>query len=98
MSADNKDHIVLVTSFGQVTINKLFLQLKRGSILISSKTAFTPEEQAAVQSALQERLGPEYISQRSGAGGQKVKFVRVIMVRLLYSVSHSKSGQTNRTP
>ena len=25
-----------------------------------------------MQSALQERLGPEYISQRSGAGGQKV--------------------------
>ncbi len=31
------------------------------------------EEQSAVQSALEQHLGPEYISQRSGAGGQKVK-------------------------
>ena len=37
------------------------------------QTPFTSEEHAAVQQALQERLGPEYISQRTGAGGQKVE-------------------------
>jgi len=34
---------------------------------------FSSEEHAAVQAALDQKLGPEYISQRSGAGGQKVK-------------------------
>ncbi len=33
---------------------------------------FSSEEHAAVQAALDQKLGPEYISQRSGAGGQKV--------------------------
>ena len=36
------------------------------------RVTFTPEEQAALQTALRQSLGPEYISQRSGAGGQKV--------------------------
>ena len=34
---------------------------------------YTAEEQAAVQAALEQKLGPEYISQRAGAGGQKVR-------------------------
>lgn len=33
---------------------------------------FTPEEHEAIQNALNQKLGPEYISQRAGAGGQKV--------------------------
>ena len=37
-----------------------------------TQVTFSSEEQAAVQLALEQRLGPEYISQRSGAGGQKV--------------------------
>ena len=34
---------------------------------------FCAEEQTAVQAALEQNLGPEYISQRPGAGGQKVR-------------------------
>ena len=34
---------------------------------------FTEEEHSAIQSALERKLGPEYISQRAGAGGQKVR-------------------------
>ena len=34
---------------------------------------YSAEEQTAVQAALEQNLGPEYISQRAGAGGQKVK-------------------------
>eukprot|EP00731_Ephydatia_muelleri_P021416 Em0014g7a len=36
---------------------------------------FTAEEQATVQAALQQKLGPEYISQRTGAGGQKLAYI-----------------------
>ncbi|WAR06941.1 RAD52-like protein [Mya arenaria] len=32
---------------------------------------FTAEEHASIQAALRQRLGPEFISQRAGAGGQK---------------------------
>lgn len=38
----------------------------------NTQVPFTAEEQATVQAALQQKLGPEYISQRTGAGGQKV--------------------------
>ncbi len=34
---------------------------------------FSVEEHAAVQAALDQKLGPDYISQRNGAGGQKVQ-------------------------
>lgn len=33
---------------------------------------FSSEEEEAINSALRQKLGPEYISLRSGAGGQKV--------------------------
>lgn len=36
---------------------------------------FTSEERDAIQSALNQKLGPEYISQRAGAGGQKLAYV-----------------------
>lgn len=33
---------------------------------------YSPEEQDAIQNALRQKLGPEFISQRAGAGGQRV--------------------------
>lgn len=39
---------------------------------LDSQVNFTSEERDAIQSALNQKLGPEYISQRAGAGGQKV--------------------------
>ena len=33
---------------------------------------FSDEEHLAIQNALRQKLGPEFISQRSGPGGQKV--------------------------
>lgn len=38
-------------------------------------TCFTAEEYEAIQNALNKKLGPEYISQRAGAGGQKLAYV-----------------------
>jgi len=39
----------------------------------SFQANFTPDEHEAIQNALNQKLGPEYISQRAGAGGQKVR-------------------------
>lgn len=39
------------------------------------QTDFSPEEHAAIQKALRQKLGPEFISQRPGAGGQKLAYV-----------------------
>lgn len=36
---------------------------------------FTTDEHEAIQSALRQRLGPEFISQRAGAGGQRVNWL-----------------------
>ncbi|XP_048589420.1 DNA repair protein RAD52 homolog isoform X2 [Nematostella vectensis] len=36
---------------------------------------FSREEEQAIQDALSKKLGPEYISQRAGAGGQKLAYV-----------------------
>ncbi|XP_041349293.1 fibulin-2-like [Gigantopelta aegis] len=36
---------------------------------------FTDEEHAAIQSALRQKLGPEFISQRQGAGGLKLAYI-----------------------
>ncbi|EDV22323.1 uncharacterized protein TRIADDRAFT_28563, partial [Trichoplax adhaerens] len=36
---------------------------------------FTTEEQEAVQTALKQKLGPEYISQRVGMGGKKIAYI-----------------------
>lgn len=38
-------------------------------------TEFTPEEHDAIQKALRQKLGPEFISQRSGPGGQKLAYI-----------------------
>lgn len=44
----------------------------RYHIILYFQTVFTEEEHAAIQKALRQRLGPEFISQRAGPGGQKV--------------------------
>ena len=41
---------------------------------------FTAEEQAAVQRALQQRLGPNFISKRPAGGGQNVSYIEAFKV------------------
>ena len=41
-------------------------------IVVLWQVDFTAEEHDAIQSALRQHLGPSFISQRVGAGGQKV--------------------------
>lgn len=41
--------------------------------------AYTAEEYQAVQNALKQRLGPEYISTRMAGGGQKVSWSVYLM-------------------
>ena len=74
-----------VVSFGKVSVPEIqqidstFAELKavvsdHDFILVFLyQTNFTPEEHEAIQNALNQKLGPEYISQRAGAGGQKVR-------------------------
>ena len=50
-----------------------FSPLPRPLSSLSLQIVFSPEEHVAVQAALDQKLGPEYISQRPGAGGQKVR-------------------------
>lgn len=47
--------------------------------MILVKVSFTAEEQTAIQAALERKLGPEYISQRPGAGGQKVNNKEILI-------------------
>ncbi|XP_006813460.1 uncharacterized protein LOC100372865 [Saccoglossus kowalevskii] len=39
------------------------------------QTEFTEDEHRSVQEALRQRLGPEFISQRAGPGGQKLAYI-----------------------
>ncbi|CAH1783485.1 unnamed protein product [Owenia fusiformis] len=39
------------------------------------KSEFSKEEHVAIQDALRKKLGPEFISQRAGAGGQKLAYI-----------------------
>ncbi|XP_054751808.2 uncharacterized protein LOC129257500 [Lytechinus pictus] len=39
------------------------------------KTEYSKEEHWAIQAALRQRLGPEFVSQRAGAGGQKLAYI-----------------------
>lgn len=48
---------------------------------------FTADEHDAIQSALRKHLGPSFISQRVGAGGQKVCFK---FTKLMMAVIHLK--------
>ncbi|XP_071961340.1 uncharacterized protein [Antedon mediterranea] len=43
--------------------------------IIFGQTSFSEDEHRAIQSALSQKLGPEFISQRSGAGGQKLAYI-----------------------
>ncbi|CAL4062069.1 unnamed protein product, partial [Meganyctiphanes norvegica] len=40
-----------------------------------NKVEFTADEQAAVQKVLRQKLGPSFISQRPGGGGQKIAYI-----------------------
>ncbi|XP_076468767.1 uncharacterized protein LOC143299446 [Babylonia areolata] len=62
---------------------------------------FSPEEYEAVQQALRQRLGPEFISQRVGAGGLKLAYIEgwrlISMANETFGFngwSHSVSQQT----
>uniref|UniRef100_A0A3P9PQ68 DNA repair protein RAD52 homolog n=1 Tax=Poecilia reticulata TaxID=8081 RepID=A0A3P9PQ68_POERE len=46
-----------------------------GGSLYKTKCTYTAEEYRAVQNALQQRLGPEFISTRMAGGGQKVCYI-----------------------
>lgn len=45
------------------------------SVLCFGQCQYTAEEYQAIQSALRQRLGPEYISSRMAGGGQKVCYI-----------------------
>lgn len=42
-------------------------------VFVFMKCQYTADEYQAVQAALRQRLGPEYISSRQAGGGQKVQ-------------------------
>ncbi|XP_063495981.1 DNA repair protein RAD52 homolog isoform X4 [Symphalangus syndactylus] len=46
-----------------------------GSVLCFGQCQYTAEEYRAIQKALRQRLGPEYISSRMAGGGQKVCYI-----------------------
>ena len=57
---------------------------------------FCAEEQNAVQAALEQNLGPEYISQRPGAGGQKVRYSSTLLLPWAYrDIQNSTLGPTS---
>ncbi|XP_007896705.2 DNA repair protein RAD52 homolog isoform X1 [Callorhinchus milii] len=47
----------------------------RGAPVCFGQHQYTAEEYQAIQNALRQRLGPEYISQRPAGGGQKVCYI-----------------------
>jgi len=62
---------------------------------------FSAEEQAAINRALQQKLGPNFISQRPAGGGQKVVYIEgwrsIALANQIFGYngwSHSVSGQT----
>lgn len=62
---------------------------------------FSPEEQEAIEKALRQKLGPSFISQRIGPGGQKLAYIegwRIIsLANEIFGFngwSHSVSEQT----
>lgn len=50
--------------------------------------AYTAEEYQAVQNALRQKLGPEYISTRQAGGGQKVRNNRLLEHTSIFSLAH----------
>ncbi|KAL4226937.1 DNA repair protein rad52 [Mactra antiquata] len=51
------------------------MSTKEASAVKFGQSDFTAEEHESIQSALRQRLGPEFISQRAGAGGQKLAYI-----------------------
>uniref|UniRef100_A0A674J4L4 DNA repair protein RAD52 homolog n=1 Tax=Terrapene triunguis TaxID=2587831 RepID=A0A674J4L4_9SAUR len=58
--------------FAHVTSAKLKLS---DSAMLLLKNQYTADEYQAIQNALRQRLGPEYISSRQAGGGQKVCYI-----------------------
>lgn len=63
---------------------------------VLTQVEFSVEEHDAVQQALRQRLGPEFISQRVGAGGLKVRIQRTLETEVLVSIINAlQFKQTN---
>ncbi|XP_062615867.1 uncharacterized protein LOC134277555 [Saccostrea cucullata] len=65
------------------------------------QTEYSHDEQEAIQNALRQKLGPEFISQRAGAGGQRLAYIEgwrlINLANELFGFngwSHSVSQQT----
>lgn len=65
------------------------------------KIQFTGEEQTAIQNVLQQKLGPAFISQRAGPGGQRIAYIEgwrlVSLANEIFGFngwSHSITNQT----
>ncbi|KAK8381430.1 hypothetical protein O3P69_018483 [Scylla paramamosain] len=68
---------------------------------IFGQSQFTGEEQSAIQNVLQQRLGPGFISQRTGPGGQRLAYIEgwkvVMLANEIFGFngwSHSVTSQT----
>lgn len=68
---------------------------------IFGKIQFTGEEQTAIQNVLRQKLGPSFISQRAGAGGQRIAYVEgwrlISLANEIFGFngwSHSVTNQT----
>ncbi|XP_068217710.1 uncharacterized protein [Palaemon carinicauda] len=68
---------------------------------VFGKTEFTVEEQEAVQKILRQKLGSSFISQRSGAGGQRIAYIEgwrlIALANEIFGFngwSHSVTNQT----
>ncbi|XP_042234575.1 uncharacterized protein LOC121874496 [Homarus americanus] len=68
---------------------------------IFGKTQFTGDEQAAIQNVLRQKLGPSFISQRPGAGAQRIAYIEgwrlVSLANEIFGFngwSHSVTNQT----
>lgn len=67
----------------------------------SPQTQFTGEEQSAIQNVLQQKLGPTFISQRNGPGGQRLAYIEgwriITLANEIFGFngwSHSVTDQT----
>ena len=56
------------------------------------QTEYSQEEHAAIQTVLRQKLGPGFISQRAGAGGQRVRSAIVFCITLFTRNLNIKSG------
>ncbi|XP_027235083.2 DNA repair protein RAD52 homolog, partial [Penaeus vannamei] len=68
---------------------------------VFGKVEFTGEEQMAIQNILRQKLGQSFISQRSGAGGQRIAYIEgwrlISLANEIFGFngwSHSVTNQT----